>query len=93
MSKTIIQAIPKIHPKHIQWLMPLILSGMMSGCISCFNVLMNVGFINGFLHKWLASWSLSWLIAYPLIMVFLPLVRNFLIEISLDPKQENSKPK
>jgi hypothetical protein len=35
--------LPKFHPKHLNWLMPLILSGIMSGAISCFNMLLNKG--------------------------------------------------
>lgn len=71
--------LPKIHPKHLTWLMPLILSGIMSGAISCFNMLLNKGFVDGFFSLWLHAWSLSWLMAFPLILVMLPLVRRFLM--------------
>jgi hypothetical protein len=72
--------LPKFHPKHINWLMPLMLSGIMSGSISCFNMLMNKGLSAEFLNMWLRAWSMSWLIAFPLIMVVLPLVRKFLFQ-------------
>ena len=71
---------PKFHPKHITWLMPLILSGIMSGAISCFNVFLKVGSVDGFLEIWLHAWSLSWLMAFPLILIVLPLVRNTLMK-------------
>lgn len=45
--------IPKIHPKHLTWLMPLMLSGIMSGSISCFNLLLNKGLVDGFFGIWL----------------------------------------
>lgn len=71
----------------MMWLMPLILSGLMSASISFFNMLMNKGFVEGFFPLWLKSWSISWLIAFPLIMIFLPLVRNFLMKFvgSINP--------
>jgi len=70
----------KIHPKHLAWLMPLILSGIMSGAISCFNMLLNNGFVSGFFSMWLHAWSLSWLMAFPLILIMLPLVRRVLMK-------------
>jgi hypothetical protein len=82
VTKSLIDWIPKMHPKHITWVMPLILSGLMSGSISCFNMLLNKGYFEGFWQKWLMSWCISWMIAYPLIMIFMPIVRNFLIAIS-----------
>lgn len=78
--------LPKFHPKHMAWLMPLVLSGLMSGSISCFNLFMNKGFIEGFFQIWLKSWSMSWLIAFPLVLIFLPLVRRFLMSFAEMPK-------
>lgn len=71
---------PKFHPKHLAWLMPLILSGLMSASVSCFNVLLNRGWNADFFNIWLHSWAMSWLIAFPLILIFLPLVRKFLMQ-------------
>ncbi|WP_313042133.1 DUF2798 domain-containing protein [Acinetobacter sp.] len=72
--------LPKFHPKHMTWLMPLILSGIMSGSISCFNMLMNKGLVEGFLGIWLRAWGMSWMVAFPLILIVLPLVRNTLMK-------------
>ena len=74
------KSFPKFHPKHMNWLMPLLLSGIMSGAISAFNLLINKGWIQGFFGFWIHAWSLSWLIAFPLILVVLPMVRNFLFK-------------
>ncbi|WP_122898158.1 DUF2798 domain-containing protein [Acinetobacter sp. B51(2017)] len=76
----------KIHPKHLTWLMPLILSGIMSGAISCFNIYLKIGAAEGFISIWLHAWSLSWLMAFPLIMIVLPLVRKFLMQFVEQPK-------
>ena len=78
--------LPKFHPKHMAWLMPLILSCVMSGSLSCFNLLMNKGWVDGFISIWLHTWVLSWLVAFPLILVFIPLVRKFLMQFVEMPK-------
>lgn len=70
--------------------MPLILSGIMSGAISLFNMLMNKGFIEGIWSIWLRAWGMSWLVAFPLIMIVLPIVRNFLMKFVDVPKPPNS---
>ena len=77
--------LPKINPKHLAWLMPLFLSGIMSGAISCFNMIINKGLVDGFFSLWLHAWSLSWLMAFPLILVVLPLVRRFLMLFMAKP--------
>jgi hypothetical protein len=81
--------LPKIHPKHLAWLMPLFLSGIMSGAISCFNMIINKGLVDGFFSLWLHAWSLSWLMAFPLILVVLPLVRKFLMQFVEMPNQSS----
>lgn len=77
----------KIHVKHMSWLMPLFLSGLMSGSLSCFNLFVNKGLMHGFIEKWLLTWAMSWLIAYPLILIFIPLVRKVLMLIVQVPEE------
>ena len=84
-------SLPKFHPKHLTWLMPLILSGIMSGSISCFNIYLKVGAVEGFLGIWLDAWSLSWMMAFPLILIVLPLVRNTLMKFVRLPNEAASK--
>lgn len=79
--------VPKFHVKHLNWLMPLILSGIMSGAISCFNMLLNKGWSDQFISLWLHAWSMSWLMAFPLILVMLPLVRRTLMKFVDVPKE------
>lgn len=81
--------LPKIHPKHLAWLMPLCLSGIMSGAISSFNIFLKVGAIDGFFGIWLHAWALSWAMAFPLILVVLPLVRKFLMQFVQMPPTAN----
>lgn len=80
----------KLHPKHLTWIMPLFLSGIMSGSISCFNMWLNKGMIDGFFFMWIRAWSISWLVAYPLILILLPLVRKLLMKyIIAEPPKPN----
>ncbi|HBO71328.1 MAG TPA: DUF2798 domain-containing protein [Acinetobacter sp.] len=66
----------KLPAKYAAWIIPLILSGLMSATLSFLNLLMNIGLIDGFTIKWLSTWLFSWLIAYPVVLIFLPLVRR-----------------
>ena len=80
-------SIPKFHSKHLNWLMPLILSCLMSGSISFINIVLNKGFFHGLVIVWIKTWGMSWLIAFPLILVFLPLVRKFLMKFVALPNE------
>ncbi len=74
----------KLPAKYAAWIMPLLLSGLMSATLSLMNLLMNVGLIYGFTAKWLSTWLFSWLIAYPVVLMFLPVVRrltSFIVEM------------
>ena len=68
--------VPKFHAKHLNWLMPLILSGIMSGAISCFNMLLNKGWSDQFISLWLHNWMISWAFAFPIVLLLLPFVRK-----------------
>ncbi|WP_413772955.1 DUF2798 domain-containing protein [Acinetobacter sp. MB5] len=81
---TLIKFFPKIHVRHISWILPLILSGLMSGTLSFFNLARSQGIHNGFLLKWLSNWPLSWMIAFPLILIFAPIVRKFLCYVTYE---------
>ncbi|CAM4087820.1 DUF2798 domain-containing protein [Acinetobacter pragensis] len=83
--------LPKFHPKHLNWLMPLILSAIMSGSISCFNIFLKAGAVDGFLAIWLHAWALSWMMAFPLILIMLPLVRKFLMKFVQMPNEPTAK--
>jgi Protein of unknown function (DUF2798) len=56
--------------------MPFVLSVMMSFIISGVSTLRALGFVDGFVAKWMVTWGLSWLVAFPTVLVLLPLVRK-----------------
>jgi hypothetical protein len=48
----------------------------MSCIISFVSTWRALGLIEGFTAKWLPSWGLSWAIAFPALLVVLPIVRK-----------------
>jgi len=49
----------------------------MSGFMSFVVTLINVGFVDGFIMKWLNAYWRAFLVAFPTIMIVVPLVRKF----------------
>ncbi|WP_218563688.1 DUF2798 domain-containing protein [Oligella urethralis] len=39
--------LPKLPASNIHWLMPLLLSGIMSGVVSAYNTIKNLGLVDG----------------------------------------------
>lgn len=69
--------IPKLPARWAMIMIPFILSCLMSGIISCINMLRNLGWFEGFLTVWFHNWMLSWAIAFPIVLTLLPFVRKF----------------
>jgi len=73
---TIIFGIPKLPPRAVGIVMPMILSVLMSGVVSGVNTFRLLGLSPEFPHVWLSNWVASWLVAFPVVLVLLPLVRR-----------------
>ena len=56
--------------------MPLLLSILMTFVVSAVSTLRSIGLAPGFLYIWLSAWALSWIIAFPTLLLALPLVRR-----------------
>lgn len=65
-----------LHTRYSAVVMPFFLSIIMTCVISLVSTLRSVGLVPGFLQLWLGSWALSWVIAFPTLLVVLPLVRK-----------------
>ena len=52
------------------------LSFLMTLVVSLITTLVNVGWTSATIRLWLRAWGLSWMIAYPTLLVALPLVRK-----------------
>jgi len=55
--------------------MPLLLSIVMTCVVSLISTLRSVGLAPDFVRLWLGAWALSWVVAFPLLLVVLPVVR------------------
>lgn len=67
---------PRLHTRHAPIVMALLLSVAMTMVVSAVSTLRGVGPTEAFLAVWLSSWGLSWLVAFPTVLVILPLVRR-----------------
>ena len=56
--------------------MPLMLSIPMTFVVSAISTLKSLGPTPSFLVTWPTAWALSWLVAFPTLLVVLPLVRG-----------------
>lgn len=72
----IIGNIPKLPVKYAAWILPLLLSGLMSGIISFINTVKNLGWIENLFSIFLSAWMMSWMFAYPIVLIVLPIVRK-----------------
>jgi hypothetical protein len=52
-----------------------LLSIVMTCVVSLISTLRSVGLAPDFMRLWLGAWALSWVVAFPLLLVVLPLVR------------------
>lgn len=56
--------------------MPFVLSLLMTFVVSAIATLRSLGFTPDFAGIWMSAWGLSWLIAFPTLLLVLPLVRK-----------------
>lgn len=67
----------KLPARYMTIVMPLILSFMMSGVVSLISTLKNTGWHQNILSLWLTAWAISWIVAFPTVLLVLPLARKF----------------
>lgn len=66
----------KLPARYAEIVMPLLLSFLMTCVVSLISTLRSVGVPPHFLRLWLGAWALSWIVAFPLLLVVLPLART-----------------
>lgn len=66
----------KLPSRYQALVMPLILTGIMTLVVSGVSTLRVMGFAEGFFAMWRGAWVLSWVIAFPVMVVFLPVVKR-----------------
>ncbi|MCC6208354.1 MAG: DUF2798 domain-containing protein [Gammaproteobacteria bacterium] len=65
----------KLPARYTGIVMPFLLSLLMSGIVSFVSTLHGMGMTHGLLHAWVGAWSWSWMIAFPAVLLVLPIVR------------------
>lgn len=75
-SSHIIFGIPKLPARYASVVMPLLLSVLMTFIVSMVSTLRSIGLAPNLLQVWLGAWAISWLIAFPTLLLVLPIVRK-----------------
>ncbi|RTQ34857.1 DUF2798 domain-containing protein [Variovorax gossypii] len=68
--------IGKLPARYAAIVMPLLLSIFMSCIVAGIATLRSMGFAEGLLRMWMSTWGVSWLVAFPSLLVVLPVVRR-----------------
>ena len=79
--------IRRLPPRYAAFVMPLILSILMTFVVSAISTLKSLGPTPAFLATWPTAWALSWLVAFPTLLVVLPLVRRIVALVVESPAQ------
>lgn len=65
----------KLPARYAAFVMPLFLSIVMTFVVSAISTLKSLGLNAAFLATWPTAWGLSWLVAFPTLLLVLPVVR------------------
>lgn len=68
--------LPKLPARYAGIVMPFFLSIIMTCIVSAISTLRSVGLSNHFVAIWMGSWGISWLVAFPVLLLILPVVRK-----------------
>jgi hypothetical protein len=75
-ENTLLLGIPKLPARCGAWVMPLLLSILMTSVVSLISTLKSIGLSPHLTSRWLGAWGVSWLIAFPVLLLLLPVVRR-----------------
>lgn len=74
----------KLPARYGGFVMPLFLSIAMTFVVSAISTLKSLGFNASFLSTWPSAWAISWLVAFPTLLIILPMVR-WLVALVVEP--------
>lgn len=66
----------KLPARYASVISPLVLSLLMTFIVSLISTLKSLGFHPSMPGIWMVAWGLSWLVAFPTLLVVLPVVRR-----------------
>ena len=75
----------KLPPRYNAIAMPLALSMLMTIVVSGISTLMALGWVPGWHGLWLKAWLLSWAVAFPTMVVVLPIARRMVARVVEPP--------
>ncbi len=75
----------KLDAKWAGFIMPLVLSVIMTSIVSFISTLRAVGFQDALPGQWLQAWGLSWAVAFPVLFAVLPIVRRVVAALVESP--------
>ncbi len=75
----------KLPARYASIVMPLVLSVLMTFVVSAISTLKSLGPTPAFLDTWPAAWAISWVVAFPTLLVVLPLVRRIVALVVAPP--------
>ena len=75
-SDTIILGIPKIPGRYKKLVPPFFISLFMTCVVSLISTIKSIGFSSEIVQHWPLAWLYSWLVAFPVLLIVLPLVHK-----------------
>ncbi|MCU4338310.1 DUF2798 domain-containing protein [Acinetobacter dispersus] len=75
-SKSFCFNFQKIPNRYASFVLPFFLSIIMTFIVSCISTLRSMGFEQFSFSMWMSAWGISWLIAFPVLLLVLPIVRK-----------------
>ena len=79
----------KLPARYATIVSPLVLSLLMTFIVSFISTLKSLGFHASLPSIWMSAWGLSWLVAFPTLLVVLPLVRRIVSWVVAPPPRIN----
>ena len=75
----------KLPQRYAPFLMPLVLSVFMSAIVSAVATATSVGLGSDFVISWPSAWGASWIVAFPSLLLLLPVVRRIVAWMVVQP--------
>ncbi|RNF83241.1 DUF2798 domain-containing protein [Montanilutibacter psychrotolerans] len=68
--------LPKLPARYASLVVPLLLSVFMTCIVSLISTFKGIGADPHFMRVWLGAWLISWAVAFPTLLLVLPVVRK-----------------
>ena len=79
-------ALQKLPARYASIVMPFFLSILMTCIVSFVSTLRSTGWTAQFINLWMGSWGISWLVAFPVLLLVLPLVKKLTAAVVQTPQ-------